>query len=242
MKTLKQLLELKAEKPTPSTPVEPDSVTSFVPKTKDEKRFMDKHVVQKHADRAGNGDDVYRATNVKAYDRAASKHGYNPKQDQDVYESKTLQQIIGERHMTLDEAARHDQYKTYHTGVKGLLKSISQHADLHKEASESPTEWSKEKGGNMHMGHVSTIKNLHRTLQDINDSLQQEVEYAKPPKPLKMKEETNSLFDVFAEDLRPQIEAVYGELDDANKQIMIEMIEAEDYDTVVEIVKEMNNG
>lgn len=285
MKTLKQLLELKAEKPTPSTPVEPDSVTSFVPKTKDEKRFMDKHVVQKHADRAGNGDDVYRATNVKAYDRAASKHGYNPKQDQDVYESKTLQQIMGERHMTpaemdkreniargieksnpgmampkkmaiatskamgegvdadqLDEAARHDQYKTYHTGVKGLLKSISQHADLHKEASESPTEWSKEKGGNMHMGHVSTIKNLHRTLQDINDSLQQEVEYAKPPKPLKMKEETNSLFDVFAEDLRPQIEAVYGELDDANKQIMIEMIEAEDYDTVVEIVKEMNNG
>ena len=67
MKTLKQVLEAKTEaKPQPLMPVEPDSVTSYVPKTKDEKRFYDKHVVQKTADRNGNGDDVFAATNVKA--------------------------------------------------------------------------------------------------------------------------------------------------------------------------------
>lgn len=288
MKTLKQLLEAKKpEVPTPSSPVEPDSVTSYVPKTKDEKRFMDKHVVKKTDDRNGNGDDHFRATNVKAYDRSASRHGYNTKEDQAVYEEKTMKtlaQVLGEKHLTpaemkkreeiakgieksspgmpmgkkmaiatakakqvaeeteqLDEAARHDQYSTYHAGVKEMLKKLGQHADAHKEAAMSPTEWNKEKGGNMNMGHVYHMKGLHRQLQDMCDSCQQEAEYAQPPKPVKIKEDTD-LFDMFADDVRAQIEQVYESLDDQHKQIMIEMIEAEDYDTVVEVVTEVLNG
>lgn len=94
MKTLKQLLEKKADLPQLSAPVEPTSITSYVPKTKDEKRFMDKHVVKKTEDRNGNGDDHFRGTNVKAYDRSASNHGYNTGEDQKVYESKTLSAIL----------------------------------------------------------------------------------------------------------------------------------------------------
>lgn len=288
MKTLKQLLELKKpEVPTPSQPVEPDSVTSYVPKAKDEKRFMDKHVVKKTDDVNGNGDDHFRATNIKPHDRSKG-HGYNPGEDIKVYEEKqgkTLKQILGEKHLTpnemkkrediakgieksdpgmamgkkmaiatakakqvaeeveqLDERAAHDQYQTYSKGVKDMLSKIGMHVGAHAKAAMSPTEWNKDKGGNMHSGHVYAMKNLHRTLQDIHDNLQNDVEYAQPPKPIKMKEEAEGLFDVFAEDIRGQVEAVYESLDDEHKQIMIEMIEAQDYDTIIEVVKETTNG
>jgi len=283
MKTLKQLLE-KTDKAEPTAPIEPDSVTSYVPKTKDEKRFMDKHVVQKTDDANKNGDDLFRGSNIKAYDRSATRHGYNTKEDQKVYESKTLSQILGEKTLSsaemkkreeiaqamerdnpgmdkskkmaiatatakrvaeeveeLDEAARHDQYNAYHAGVKDMLKKLGAHADAHKEAAMSSTDYNKEKGANMHSGHVYTMKNMHRTLQDLHDQLQSEVEYAQPPKPMKMKEETD-LFSCFADDIRARVEQVYEQLDDENKQIVIEMIEAKEYDELVDIVNEVLNG
>lgn len=283
MKTLKQLLE-KTDKAEPTAPIEPDSVTSYVPKTKDEKRFMDKHVVQKTDDANKNGDDLFRGSNIKAYDRSATRHGYNTKEDQKVYESKTLSQILGEKTLSsaemkkreeiaqamerdnpgmdkskkmaiatatakrvaeeveeLDEAARHDQYNTYHAGVKDMLKKLGALADAHKEAAMSSTDYNKEKGANMHSGHVYTMKNMHRTLQDLHDQLQSEVEYAQPPKPMKMKEETD-LFSCFADDIRARVEQVYEQLDDENKQIVIEMIEAKEYDELVDIVNEVLNG
>lgn len=284
MKTLKQLLE-KTDKAEPTAPIEPDSVTSYVPKSKDEKRFMDKHIVQKTNDANGNGDDVFRGTNIKAYDRSATRHGYNTKEDQKVYESKTLSQILGEKTLSsaemkkreeiakamerenpvmdkskkmaiatatakrvaeeveeLDEAARHDQYSTYHAGVKDMLKKLGAAADAHKEAAMSPTDYNKEKGANMHSGHVYTMKNMHRTLQDIHDQLQGEVEYAQPPKPIKMAKEETDLFSCFEEETRKRVEQVFEQLDDENKQIVIEMIEAEEYDELVEIVNEVLNG
>ena len=283
MKTLKQLLELKKpEVPTPSSPVEPDSVTSYVPKTKDEKRFMDKHVIKKTDDVNGNGDDHFRATNIKPHDRS-NGHGYNPGEDQKVYESKTLKQVLGEKHLTpaelkkrediaqgieksnpgmpmgkkmaiataqakkvaeeveqLDEKVAHDQYHTYSKAVKDMLAKIGTHVDSHAKAAMSPTSWNKEKGGNMHSGHVYTMKNLHRTLQDMHDDLQQQVEYTQPPK--LVKEETNDLFHVFAEDIRGDVLKVYELLDEAHQQIFIELIEAEDYDAVIEVTKEVLNG
>lgn len=291
MKTLKQVLEAKSEKPQPSSPVEPDSITALVPKTKDEKRFMDKHVVQKKDDVNGNGDDHFRASNINYSDRTPTRHGYNPGEDQKVYEEKgmkTLAQVLGEKKLTpgemkkreevakamerenpgmdkskkmaiatstakrvaeeieeieqLDEAARHDQYSTYHASVKDALKKIGMHVDNHKEAAMAPTDYNDQKGASMHSGHVYTMKNLHRTLQDMQDDLHQAVEYAQPPKVAKMKKESVELFACFSEEVREQVQQVYDALDDHNKQVMIEMIEAEDYDTVVEVVQEVLNA
>lgn len=58
----------------------------YTPKSADEKKFVDKHTVQKTPDANGNQDDVFNAKNVKAYDREL-EHGYNPGSDEDVYES-----------------------------------------------------------------------------------------------------------------------------------------------------------
>lgn len=68
-KTLKEILEV------------------YEPKSPDEKRFKDKHITVKVKDRNGNGDDVFNAKNVKAVDRSKEGHGYNPGEDEKVYEA-----------------------------------------------------------------------------------------------------------------------------------------------------------
>lgn len=278
MKTLKQLLEKKADLPQLSAPVEPTSITAYVPKTKDEKRFMDKHVVKKTDDVNGNGDDHFRATNVKAYDRSASNHGYNTGEDQKVYESRTLSSILAERHMTPAEMKKrediaqgieksnpdmpmskkmaiatskamkedvdhlveseeaHAQFQKYHDDTAKLLKHI--HTGLSKHY-DNVTHKKNYGGGQAHWGHVGDIKHIHRQLQDIHDSLLQTGEYAKPPKSLK---EGYELFDVFEDGFREEVVTVFESLSEDHQQTMIEMIEAEDYDTVAEIVKEVVNG
>ena len=67
-KTLKQFLEV------------------YKPKSADEQRFVDKHVTVKIKDRNGNEDDVFQATNVKTIDRKKERKGYNPGEDEKVYE------------------------------------------------------------------------------------------------------------------------------------------------------------
>jgi hypothetical protein len=57
------------------------------PKAKSEKKFKDKHVTIKHKDPAGNGDDVFQATNIKTSPRMADNHGYDTGgHDEKVYE------------------------------------------------------------------------------------------------------------------------------------------------------------
>jgi glutaredoxin 2 len=55
-------------------------------KNPDEQKFVDKHVVAKHADRNGNGDEVFKGSKVKMDDRRKTRHGYNPGEDEKVYE------------------------------------------------------------------------------------------------------------------------------------------------------------
>jgi len=73
MKTLKDMFEV------------------YRPKSPDEQKFVDKHVVIKHKDRnevngKANGDDVFKATNIKTVDREKTRHGYDTGKDEKVYE------------------------------------------------------------------------------------------------------------------------------------------------------------
>jgi len=236
MKTLKQLLEFK--KPSPTVPYEKDSETSLTPKAPDEKRFKDKHIVNVKQDIAGNKDDVYKAANVKVYDRSSSNHGYDQDNDEKVYESRSLSAILGERHMTsadqlVESEEAHAQFQKYHDDTAKLLKHI--HTSLSKHY-DNVTHKKNYGSGQAHWGHVGDIKHVHRQLQDIHDSLLQTGEYAKPPKAIR---EGYELFDVFEDGFREEVVTVFESLSEDHQQTMIEMIEAEDYDTVVEIVKEI---
>lgn len=55
-------------------------------KNPDEQKFVDKHVVAKHSDRNGNDDEVFKGSKVKPIDRRKDRHGYNPGEDEKVYE------------------------------------------------------------------------------------------------------------------------------------------------------------
>lgn len=60
----------------------------YAPKSPDENNFVRKHVIQKTPDKNGNKDEVFNGDNVKAVDRKATHHGYNPSDDEKVYEAK----------------------------------------------------------------------------------------------------------------------------------------------------------
>jgi hypothetical protein len=67
-------------------------LNGFTPKSKDEKKFMDKHITTKNKldDRGTQDDKLFNATNIKAVNRE-TEHGYNPGNDEKVYEeTKTL--------------------------------------------------------------------------------------------------------------------------------------------------------
>jgi hypothetical protein len=65
-----------------------DPGVDYAPKAPNEQKFVKKHSTEKHADRVGNGDDVYQATNVKHSQVADVKHGYKKPEDKKVNEAK----------------------------------------------------------------------------------------------------------------------------------------------------------
>jgi hypothetical protein len=230
MKTLKKLLEFK--KPSPTVPYEEDSDTSLTPKAPDEKRFKDKHVVKKTEDANKNGDDVFRATNVKPHDRTPG-HGYNAGEDKKVYESKTLSTILSRNiHESESSSAAYDKHTA---AANKMMDDISKAIVQHGKHVRTKSDYGS---GEPQWHHADHMKGVHRTLQDIHQSLIQTNDYTAPPKPMKMKE-GYELFDVFAEDIQQDVQTVFESLSEENQQIMIEMIETGEYDAVVEIVREI---
>jgi hypothetical protein len=61
-------------------------MAGYVPRSKDEKKFVDKHVAQLHQDVNGNKDDVFKATNIPTHKRPPY-HGYEKGNDERMYES-----------------------------------------------------------------------------------------------------------------------------------------------------------
>ena len=63
-------------------------------KNPDEQKFVDKHVTAKHPDRNGNGDEVFNGSKVKTVDRRKDRHGYNPGEDEKVYEETEVEEAV----------------------------------------------------------------------------------------------------------------------------------------------------
>lgn len=79
----------------------------YAPRPEGERRFAAKHLdnVVKREDPAGNGDDVFKASNVKAISREAENHGYDPGDDEDIYEESqpSLGRHIKDMHVHNDK-------------------------------------------------------------------------------------------------------------------------------------------
>lgn len=91
-------------------------------KSADEQKFVDKHVTAKVADRNGNGDDVFKG-NTKTIDRRKDRKGYNPGEDEKVYEAADHQEYyVNMRGQSKPEGA------TYNHKTVKVMASSSDHA------------------------------------------------------------------------------------------------------------------
>lgn len=88
----------------------------YAPKSKDEKRFRDKHIVAKSKldDKGTQDDKVFQATNVKTVDRYQEGHGYNPGMDEKVYESAEYSKH-GPKAIVVSSSGK-GKYKVHHVG------------------------------------------------------------------------------------------------------------------------------
>jgi len=87
----------------------------YKPKAGDEQDFVKKHEIEKHADRVGNGDDVYKGTTKYVLANAKEKnHGYKKPEDTKVNEEQ-----IDELSTDLLHRAAHKAAKKAMTDVQG---------------------------------------------------------------------------------------------------------------------------
>jgi len=129
-------------------------------KAPDEQKFVDKHTSETKEDRAGNKDDVFKASNVKKSERKKERHGYEPGEDEAVYEA-------------MDAAARFDHH---HQHAKALLKSISDHLKTHAAEAAAHKDHKGRKGP--HWGHTGSMEHVATQLSNIHDNLARTGEYA----------------------------------------------------------------
>lgn len=77
----------------------------YMPKAPAEQEFVKKHKTEKYADRVGNGDDIYQATNIKHAQLKDTKHGYKNPGDKKVNEAATCNMTEEGTHCPVHEMA-----------------------------------------------------------------------------------------------------------------------------------------
>ncbi len=121
----------------------------YTPKAGDEKKFAALHKVDVYADRNGNGDDVFKGSRVKAFDRAAHRFGYNPGEDK---KAEFVAGVKGEE-TNLDEGSfavssenmQKGYWKIYHTGTGKTHKVLTTKSVAQNEADQMNKESIKTK-------------------------------------------------------------------------------------------------
>lgn len=165
MKTLKQIREL------------------YKPQTKDGQKFVDKHVVKKTPDANKNDDKLFNASNIKSVNRQPD-HGYNPGQDEKVYEEAELEEgdviQFPKRNKSNDEEEKRNEedrkipgWMLRHPDAKPLLKKLKDiqdrkererkfREDEAKEFGESTRIYEAAKKSNRNPDHIKSVESSGR--------------------------------------------------------------------------------
>lgn len=120
-KTLKQILDgVKSSKTKTKDILGNQPGVDYSPKAGDERKFADKHKIEVHADRVGNGDDVYNATNVKQ--DTTARHGHKSREDEKVYEELEIDENY------FDDAPARDSFDSHGSTANFHAETARQHA------------------------------------------------------------------------------------------------------------------
>lgn len=254
MKTLKQLLEFDT---TLRTPQNKGAETSMEPRGPDEKRFKDKHKVEKTADRNGNGDDVFNASNVKSYERTNTRHGYNTGDDAKVYESKQPKSLADllEKKLTSAEIKKREEVaqaiERENPDMPMAKKMAIATSTAKKVAEEADLEEALHPMG-IHVKATDQKKDgqvaykVHAVGKDVegiepgehlNDSELDDLHDMGHK--IKMSEDYEGLFNMFDEDLQAKLWDLFNSLNEENKDLMVGMVEDGEYDLIVDILNDV---
>ena len=101
----------------------------YADKMKDTRDFLDQHSVEKHEDRVGNGDDVYKGSTKKA---KMERHGHEPKPKDILVYNKTNQvsEAKDEREYGYEGDMAVTQLKTICRHAEHLMKMLKPDTDL----------------------------------------------------------------------------------------------------------------
>ncbi len=102
----------------------------MVVKNPDEQKFIDKHVIAKTADRNGNDDELFKGSKVKMADRPKHRKGYNPGEDEEVYE-----ELKGNQHKI--DANKNGKVDAHDFHLLRKKKKVAEEAEELDELSKS---------------------------------------------------------------------------------------------------------
>jgi hypothetical protein len=106
----------------------------YRPKSGDEQKFIDKHIVAKTEDANGNGDEVFSGSKVKKIDRKKENHGYDAGEDEKVYEEveQDITSVLLEMYAECDDDERAELIKIIEEGrLEEFLQELEE--ELQKE-------------------------------------------------------------------------------------------------------------
>lgn len=126
-----------------------DVIGGYRPKAGDEQRFMDKHVIVKHPDRNGNGDDVFQGTNIKYNEREEERHGYDAEKGIEVYEDVE----------TLDENKNHSKFLKHLDGRYNFRNKGQTSTEKYKGITVYNTKYKTKDNSDHHLA-TTTVNHL----------------------------------------------------------------------------------
>lgn len=105
----------------------------YIPKSDDEKKFVKKHIIQKvkKLSKATEDDKLFNGV-TKMHDREKDRHGYNPGDDEKVYESK-----MNDLAIDLEDLSDVDFQRKYKRSKKDVKEKLNGKRNVKEEKSLS---------------------------------------------------------------------------------------------------------
>lgn len=101
--------------------------------------FIDDHEIEVTADANGNGDEVFKASNITTNDRKKTRHGYDSKESEAVYEMSKAQMTKREEIVKSMKKNFGDFKKRYGEDAKSVMYATATKQAMEEEV-EEPAE------------------------------------------------------------------------------------------------------
>lgn len=217
MKTLKDMFEV------------------YRPKSPDEQKFVDKHVTIKHKDRnevngKANGDDVFKATNIKPVERETTRHGYNVGNDEKVYEEN---EFVNEEEL-IDEGILGGLFAKKKPNVTAKMTSSQELPDGEKPFQKATGQGTRKpqvvqrdaQGRTLYQRVTDAQQKRSLTKEDIiNRTIEKYMPEVADIKPLTMEQRLAKKLDGLSEGHTALLFSLFTNLNEDNQMKMIDTCE-----------------